>query len=115
MAASDEFRTDAEMLFVRLDDARGCIHVREDGAMGDHTATLAAGELCVEVPDFAAAMDELRGLVDETGRRVDALTDAAERLHRTVHGAQASLALCPHAPCCELRRYLPNVLGVVPA
>jgi len=115
MTAADAFRCDAEMLFTRLADARGCIHVRDDGAMGDHTATLAPGELCVEAPDFAAAMDELRGLVEETGRRIDALTDAAERLHRTAHGADASLALCPYVPCCELRRHLPNAHGVVPA
>jgi hypothetical protein len=114
MTAADEFRNDAELLFARLADARGCIHVREDGAMGDHTATLAAGELCVEAPDFAAAMDELRGLVDETAARVDALTDAAEQLHHHAHNPWMALALCPVAPCCELRRYLPNAHGVVP-
>jgi hypothetical protein len=114
VTAADEFRIDAELLFARLADARGCIHVREDGAMGDHTATLAAGELCVEAPDFAATMDELRGLVEETAARVDALTDGVERLHRTAHGITASLALCPYVPCSELRRYLPNAHGVVP-
>lgn len=113
--AADEFRTEAAALAVRLDDARGCVHVTAAGVMIDHHASMAKGDVCIEAPDFAAALDELRYVVAETAERIDALTDAAEQLHRTAHGADRSLLLCPYTPCAGLRRFLPNAHGVVPA
>jgi hypothetical protein len=115
MAAADEFRNDFAALFVRLEDARGCVHVTEDGAMFTHDAAMGENEICVEAPDFADALGELKWLTGETAARIEALTDAVEQLHRTAHGTDASLLLCPHAPCRELRRHLPNARGVVPA
>lgn len=115
MAAADEFRADVAVLATRLDDARGCVHVTAAGMMIDHHAAMAKGDVCIEAPDFAAALDELRHLVDETAARIDVLTDAAEQLHRSAHGGDRSMALCPYTPCNRLRRYTPNARGVVPA
>lgn len=115
MAGADEFRADVAALAARLDDARGCVHVTAAGMMIDHHASMAKGDVCVEAPDFAAALDELRHVVDETAARIEALTDAAEMLHCTAHGGDRSMALCPYTPCNRLRRYTPNARGVIPA
>lgn len=115
MPAADEFRSDVAALAVRLDDARACVHVSDDGVMFTHDERMAKGEVCIEAPDFAAALDELRALAEETAARIDVLTDAAEQLHRTAHGGDRSLVLCPYTPCRDLRRHVPNAHGVVPA
>lgn len=113
MAAADEFRNDIAALAVRLDDARGCVHVTEAGDMFTHDERMPDGEICVQDGDFADALGELRWVVEETAVRVETLTVAVEQLHEAAHGG--SLALCPHVPCSGLRRYLPNAHGVLPA
>lgn len=113
MAAAEEFRTDVAALAKRLDDARGCVHVTDEGAMFTHDERMVEGEICVEDGDFADAMFELREVVDETAERIDALTNAVAELHGATH-PPVTLALCPRLPCSGLRRYLPNAHGVVP-
>ena len=116
MSAAEEFRSDVAALATRLDDARGCVHVADDGTMTAHVAGMGDGGdvVCVEAPDFVAALDELRCVADETAARIEALTEAAEMLHRTAHGGDRSMAMCPYTPCNRLRRYTPNARGVVP-
>lgn len=114
MAAADETLAEASLLFGRLGDARGCLHIADDGTVTTHVAGLKNAEgLCVEAPDFSVAVGELRDLVEQTIARADALTDAVEQLHTAAHPG-VSLALCSAEPCSGLRRHIPNARGVLP-
>lgn len=114
MSAADEFRAEARELIIRIGNARACIHIDEKtGDAVTHDEGMRKGQICVQDPAYEAAMAELDDLADATEERINVLTDAVEQLHRTAHGIDHGLYICPHEPCRGLHQYLPNAHGVV--
>lgn len=70
-------------------------HVVADASLGfQHTVQRACEEILEE-------------LVTEHTKQVDALAAAIEQLHRTAHGNDHGLRVCPHEPCASVWKHLP--------
>lgn len=109
MTYTHDFRAEVAETLEQLDDARGCVHVYEDGR--DPTVHAPGhepddGSMCMPDGSFAEHIDGLRWLASEAADRIDGLIQHAEQMHLLYHRNGWSLRMCPIAPCSGLRRWL---------